>query len=208
MARAWTARPYLQILRNDPPTKRSYFNVSSYAFHGPALDDGDTYRKLNQTMRMPSVHRSERRLAGGAAAPLRERDRSAAGSALPFTLNVFGDQYLLAATGPAQTVAPGRERQFTQTLFVGPKLQAQLEATAPDLGRVADYGRLWFLAQPLFRALSVRAPAHRQLGHGDHRRHVLAQAVVLSAVGGERALDGEDEDAAAAHQEHAGDLRG
>ena len=43
---AWAARPYLQILRNDPPTKRSYFNVASNAFHGPAIYDGTGYHKL------------------------------------------------------------------------------------------------------------------------------------------------------------------
>jgi YidC/Oxa1 family membrane protein insertase len=36
------------------------------------------------------------------------------------------------------------------TLFVGPKLQRQLNDTSPELGRAADYGRLYFLAQPLF----------------------------------------------------------
>ena len=39
--------PYAQILRNDPRTKRSYFNVESNAFHGPAVWDGDKYRKLD-----------------------------------------------------------------------------------------------------------------------------------------------------------------
>jgi YidC/Oxa1 family membrane protein insertase len=67
---------------------------------------------------------------------------------------VSGQQYLLSATGPEQTIAPESTAQFATTLFAGPKLQGQLEATAPELGRVADYGRLWFLAQPLFRALS------------------------------------------------------
>jgi YidC/Oxa1 family membrane protein insertase len=51
-------------------------------------------------------------------------------------------------------VAPGASAAFTQTLFAGPKLQAQLEATAPELGRVADYGRLWFLAMPLYKLLA------------------------------------------------------
>jgi YidC/Oxa1 family membrane protein insertase len=71
-----------------------------------------------------------------------------------FGLGVQGTEYLLSATGPEQTVAPGATGQFDVTLFTGPKLQWQLEATAPELGRVADYGRLWFLARPLFVALS------------------------------------------------------
>ena len=48
-ARALGGAPYAQILRNDPRTKSSYFNVESYAFHGPAIHDGTKYRKLDTT---------------------------------------------------------------------------------------------------------------------------------------------------------------
>jgi YidC/Oxa1 family membrane protein insertase len=51
-------------------------------------------------------------------------------------------------------VAPGADGRFSETLYVGPKLQGALEATAPGLDHVADYGRLWLLARPLFVALS------------------------------------------------------
>src|SRR4029077_7408150 len=71
-------------------------------------------------------------------------------------------QYLLSATGPVLSVAPGADAAFDTTLFVGPKLQGQLDAAAPELGRVADYGRLWFLARPLFLALSF---VHRLSGN-------------------------------------------
>jgi YidC/Oxa1 family membrane protein insertase len=159
----WTARPYLQILRNDPPTKRSYFNVSSYAFHGPALDDGTRYRKLD--ISGADAHLSIE-VRDGWLAALQHHFVSAIvpprGPPWHFGLGVSGEQYLLSATGPAQTVDPGASAQFRATIFSGPKLQAQLEATAPDLGRVADYGSLYFLAQPLFRALSF---VHRMTGN-------------------------------------------
>jgi YidC/Oxa1 family membrane protein insertase len=151
----WRARPYAQILRNDPPTKRSYFNVASYAFHGPAIWDGK-YRKLDPTSAEDS-HLSVEAKDGWVAA-LQHHFVSAIvpppGAPWEFALSVSGTEYLLSATGPAQTVEPGATAQFHTTLFTGPKLQSQLEATSPELGRVADYGRLWFLAQPLFVALS------------------------------------------------------
>jgi YidC/Oxa1 family membrane protein insertase len=160
----WGASPYTQILRNDPRTKTSYFNVASYAFHGPALWDGDKYRKLNPTDAQDSHLTLE--VTNGWIAALQHHFVSAIvpprGAPYRFTLQVAGDRYLLAATGPGQTIAPGATGEFTQTLFVGPKLQAQLEATAPELGRVADYGRLWFLARPLFLALSF---VHRLSGN-------------------------------------------
>jgi YidC/Oxa1 family membrane protein insertase len=59
-------------------------------------------------------------------------------------------------------VAPGASADFTATLFTGPKLQAQLDTTAPELARVTDYGHLYILAQPLFRALSF---VHRLTGN-------------------------------------------
>jgi YidC/Oxa1 family membrane protein insertase len=160
----WEARPYLQILRNDPPTKRSYFNVSSYAFHGPAIYDGAGYHKLD-TSDAKDAHLSLD-VRDGWLAALQHHFVSAI---VPprnvpwhFALGVSGEQYLLSATGPEQSVAPGASAEFSATLFTGPKLQGQLEATAHELGRVADYGRLWVLAQPLFQALSF---VHRLTGN-------------------------------------------
>jgi YidC/Oxa1 family membrane protein insertase len=149
---AWAARPYAQILRNDPPTKRSYFNVESYAFHGPALWDGTKYRKLDTTDTQDSHLSIE--VHDGWVAALQHHFVSAIipprGAQWHFGLAVEGQQYLLSASGPELTVAPGATAQFDTTLYTGPKLQRQLEAIAPELGRVADYGRLLFLARPLF----------------------------------------------------------
>ena len=151
----WTARPYAQILRNDPPTKRSMFDVESYAFHGPAIYDGTKYRKLDITDKEDSHLSLEVR--DGWLAALQHHFVSAIvpprGAPYRFTLGVSGNQYLLSATGPEQTVAPGDTAQFSESFYVGPKLQGQLEATARELGRVADYGRLWFLSMPLFWVL-------------------------------------------------------
>jgi YidC/Oxa1 family membrane protein insertase len=155
-AAPWPARQYAQILRNDPPTKRSYFDVSSYAFHGPALWDGNKFRRLDITDAQDS--RLSLEVRDGWVAALQHHFVTAIvppkGAPWHFGLAVQGTQYLLTATGPEQTIAPGATGQFDVTLFTGPKLQRQLEATSPELGHVADYGRLWFLARPLFIALS------------------------------------------------------
>lgn len=154
---AWQGRSYAQILRNDPPTKRSYFNTDSYAFHGPAFWDGTKYRRLDVSDEKDS-HLSQD-VTDGWIAALQHFFVSAIvpppGIPYRMTLSVAGEQFLLAASGPLQTIAPGESAAFTQTLFVGPKLQGALEATAPGLDRVTDYGRyLWVLARPLFLALS------------------------------------------------------
>ncbi|HXZ59163.1 MAG TPA: membrane protein insertase YidC [Steroidobacteraceae bacterium] len=152
---AFETRSYAQILRNDPPTKRSYFNTESYAFHGPAIWDGK-YRKLDVKDEKDAKLALD--VSGGWIAALQHHFVSAIvpprDATYHVTLNVAGDQYLLAAEGPPRMVTPGADGGFSETLYVGPKLQGALEATAPGLDHVADYGRLWFLARPLFVALS------------------------------------------------------
>jgi YidC/Oxa1 family membrane protein insertase len=155
----YDARPYTQIVRNDPRTKTSYFHVESYAFHGPALYDpgGTKYRKLDPSSSSDS--HVDLKVTDGWIAALQHHFVSAIvpprGAPWEFALSAQGDQYVLSATGPEMKVEPGATADFSLTLFTGPKLQKQLEATAPELGRVADYGRLWFLARPLFLLLEA-----------------------------------------------------
>jgi YidC/Oxa1 family membrane protein insertase len=47
-------------------------------------------------------------------------------------------------------VPAGGQATIDDRLFVGPKLQAQLEQAGPRLELTADYGKLTILAQPLF----------------------------------------------------------
>jgi YidC/Oxa1 family membrane protein insertase len=132
------------------------FNVESRAFHGPAMDDGTKYRKLDLAADSEDSHLS-RDVANGWIAAVQHQFISAIvppkDAKYHFTMNLSGDQYLLAATGGTTTVAPGSSATFGQTLYVGPKLQSQLEKISPRLDRVADYGMLTVLAQPLFTAL-------------------------------------------------------
>ncbi len=155
-AAPWSASAYAQILRNDPPTKRSMFNVESYAFHGPALWDGNKFRRLDITDAQDA--RLSLEVRDGWIAALQHHFVSAIvpprGAPWHLGLSVQGTDYLLSATGPEQSIAPGATGEFGLTLFTGPKLQGQLDAVSPELGRVTDYGRLWFLARPLFVALS------------------------------------------------------
>ncbi|MGC9421358.1 MULTISPECIES: membrane protein insertase YidC [Vibrio] len=55
---------------------------------------------------------------------------------------------------PNKTIADGDSTQFKVSLWVGPKLQNEMAATAPNLDLVVDYGWLWFIAKPLHTLLS------------------------------------------------------
>ncbi len=151
-ANAWRAASYAQILRNDPPVERSMFSVESYAFQGPAFYDGVKYEKLD---REDAEDRAlSRDIQGGWIAGMQHHFVTAivpaGGASYRYTIKTDGNQYLLSTTGPSVTVAPGSGATFEETLFVGPKLRAQLEKTGPRLDLVADYGMLTLLAQPLF----------------------------------------------------------
>ena len=149
---AWQAAPYAQIQRTDLPTKRSMFNVESYAFHGPALWDGTKYRKLK--IDDEDDQHLALQITNGWIAALQHHFVSAIipprDTTYRFTLNAQPPKYVAAAAGPMQSVAAGASGRLRQTLYIGPKLQAQLKATGPELERVADYGMLTMLSKPLF----------------------------------------------------------
>ena len=160
----WRAASYAQILRDDPPVERSMFSVESYAFQGPAYYDGTKYQKLDRT---DAEDRAlSRDITGGWIAGMQHHFTTAvvpaAGQSYKYTLQTEGQQYLLTVAGPAVEVAPQSGATFKETLFVGPKLQAQLETTGPRLDLVADYGVLTLLAKPLFWMLEK---AHSMVGN-------------------------------------------
>ncbi len=150
----WQAAPYAQILRYVEPTHSSMFTYSPdrYAFRGPALWDGTKYRTLKMTS-AEDQHLSLSVTGGWLAAP--QHDFVSAvippvDAPFHYTLNVQGNEFQLTTVGPTETVAPNSTHSFDFGLFVGPMLQSALVATAPHFDRVANYGMLTILAQPLF----------------------------------------------------------
>ncbi len=68
---------------------------------------------------------------------------------------VIGNLGDIGVRMPNKTIANGDQAKFEATLWVGPKLQDQMEAVAPNLDLVVDYGWLWFIAKPLHWLLSM-----------------------------------------------------
>jgi YidC/Oxa1 family membrane protein insertase len=147
---------YAQLLRHWEETSRSMWNVESYAFRGPAIYDGETYQKLDTEDKEDQA--LSRSITGGWVAALQHHFVAAivpvAGQPYQYELRVKDRDFLLRVVGPTHSVAAGGSLELTEKLFVGPKLQEQLQATGPELRRAADYGKLTILAQPLFWLLS------------------------------------------------------
>jgi YidC/Oxa1 family membrane protein insertase len=149
-AQPWSFAPYARILRYNEPIPRSYFRVDSYAFKGPSIWNGKKYQKLDifkgatldDTVTAGWIAAQQQHFVVAAVPPREETDH--------FDLKVAGKQFLLSATGSGRSVAPGGNATAGETLWVGPKLQSQLDQVGPNLSLVADYGQLSVLAKPLF----------------------------------------------------------
>lgn len=147
---------YTQILRRWEHPSRSYFDVETYSFKGPAIYDGTKSRDLKVENETDSKFSEV--ITSGWLASLQHHFVSAvvppANQPYRYQLRVQDREYLLSATGPSTQIPAGAQAQFHEKLFIGPKLQAQLAATGPRLERTADYGLLTVIAQPLFAALN------------------------------------------------------
>jgi YidC/Oxa1 family membrane protein insertase len=148
--------PYSQFLRRWEHASRSYFDVETYSFKGPAVYDGTKSHDLN--VENDTDSKFSETISNGWLASLQHQFVSAivppADQPYKYLLQVRDKEYLLSATGPATEVAAGATAQIREKLFVGPKLQSQLAATAPHLERTVDFGVLTVLAQPLFATLN------------------------------------------------------
>jgi YidC/Oxa1 family membrane protein insertase len=149
-ATPWSFAPYAQILRYNAPVERSYFRPDSYAFKGPAIYDGVKYQKfdiqknaaLDQSIRGGWLAALQHHFVVAIVPPPQVDYR--------YQLQTQGNQFLLKAQGPTQVVSAGGEASTHETLFVGPKIQTQLDAAQSHLDLVADYGTLRIIATPLF----------------------------------------------------------
>jgi YidC/Oxa1 family membrane protein insertase len=155
---------YAQILRHWEHASRSYFDVETYSFKGPAVYDGTKSKDLNVENDTDSKYQAT--ITNGWLASLQHQFVAAAvppaNQPNQVLLQVRGNDYLLRATGPMTEVPAGGKAQFNEELFVGPKLQSQLAALGTNLERTVDFGILTVLAQPLFTGLNY---VHKLIGN-------------------------------------------
>jgi YidC/Oxa1 family membrane protein insertase len=148
----YDAASYLQIQRLHNPPEQSYFNVETYSFTGPVAYNGDSYEKLQVDELAEAPFRQS--VARGWLASIQHHFLAAAvppaAESWNYEVSTAGLVYTASAIGPAVSIAPGAAGTLAAKLFVGPKLQSQLEETADGLKLTVDYGVLTLLAQPLF----------------------------------------------------------
>lgn len=157
-AEPYRAVSYLQIQRRHNPPERSMFDVDSYSFTGPVTYDGEKYEKLDPDDL--STEPFEQSIIGGWIASIQHHFLAAAVPSptdpANYQASYDGNEYVLSVVdGNVTTIAPGDVGSFVSRLFVGPKLQSQMDATADGLSLTVDYGLFTVLSQPLFWLLET-----------------------------------------------------
>jgi YidC/Oxa1 family membrane protein insertase len=155
--REWRGADYAQIRRRSQEPDRSMFDVDTYSFDGPVFFNGEKAEKLDRDDLLSDGPLSQS-AANGWVASIQHHFLSAIepGGDAAHRYNVAMQNNVTTASliGETVNVSPGAEHAFATTLFVGPKLQEQLEEISPQLKLTVDYGWLTILSQPLFWLLS------------------------------------------------------
>ncbi|MDH3491734.1 MAG: membrane protein insertase YidC [Gammaproteobacteria bacterium] len=154
----WSGAEYVRLKRHFKEPERSMFDVDSYSFAGPIIYNGEKSEKLKHDD-LVEDGRIEFYAKEGWFGSIQHHFLSAvvpqAGVEHRYEVAVAGDVSVSSTIGKsAEAIAPGSSKTFETTLFVGPKLQSQLEDIDKTLKLTVDYGWLTIISQPLFWLLS------------------------------------------------------
>ena len=153
----WRGDQVTQLQRRSYEQERSMFDVDSYSFDGALVFYGDKAEKIKRKELLdeePLNFTSD----NGWYASIQHHFLTAivptVGSTHIFQVRIDGNNLTASVISAAQSVAPGETASFDETLFIGPKLQSQLDELHPKLKLSVDYGWLVILSQPMFWLLS------------------------------------------------------
>ncbi len=153
----WRGDQYTQLLRRSKGIERSMFDVDSYSFDGPQTYNGDKAEKHKRDD-LQDKGPVEFSTPDGWVAAIQHHFLSAiipeTGAPHAYRVEVKNDTTIASVVGAKRTVEPGASETFSRQLFVGPKIQSQLEELHERLKLTVDYGWLTILSQPMFWLLA------------------------------------------------------
>lgn len=153
----WRGAEYVQIERRSFPHERSMFDVDSYSFDGPIVYNGDKAEKLQRDDLLedgPVDFATDSGWFGSIQHHFVTAVVPQPGTTQRYRVAVRENVATSSSIGAPRTVSVGSTETFASTVFIGPKLQAQLRDVTPTLRLTVDYGILTILSQPLFWLLS------------------------------------------------------
>lgn len=150
-AQSWTGRQYQQLQRRPFKDENSNTFIRTYT-GGVVYNDKDKYEKIDfddmgTDINLNATHGWSAMIQHyflAAWIPPAEQDSHY------YTKALANQHYVIGSYAVQQTVNPGETKEFTAKLFVGPKLQRELEKVAPGLELTVDYGILTLIAKPVF----------------------------------------------------------
>ena len=156
----WNGTFYGQIKRDAKPPVTDVSGFSMQPFLGAALRQPEkNYAKFDfSDIEDETVKTS---IEGGWVAMVQHYFISAwippADELNNFTLRKLSNQdmYLLSFTGAPISVPVGESADYKASFYIGPKDQDALIGMAEYLDRTLDYGFLWILAEPIFKAMKM-----------------------------------------------------
>ena len=155
---AWRGAEYVRLKRRSVEVERSMFNVDSYSFDGPIVYDGEKSEKLKRDNLIDDGKFELNAQQGWFGSVQHHFLRAVVptpGVDYKYDVVVKGDVATSSAIRRSLvSIAPGASDTFVTTVFIGPKLQDQLEQIDESLKLTVDYGWLTIISQPLFWVLS------------------------------------------------------
>lgn len=145
---------YLQLVRdgNKPPGESSFYST----FTGPAVyTEAKKYQKVEFKDIENNKVSVEKQANNGYVAMVQHYFASAWILADGIQRDLFlrkvdTNLYAVGMIASLNTIAPGATKSIDAKVFVGPQEEKKLEALAPGLELVKDYGWLTILAKPLY----------------------------------------------------------
>ena len=145
---------YLQLVRdgNKPPGESSFYST----FTGPAIyTEAKKYQKVEFTDIEKNKVDVEKQASNGYVAMVQHYFASAWILADGIQRDLFlrkvdTNLYAVGMITSLDAIAPGTTKSIDAKVFVGPQEEKKLEALAPGLELVKDYGWLTILAKPLY----------------------------------------------------------
>ena len=145
---------YLQLVRdgNPPPGESSFYST----FTGPAIyTEAQKYQKVEFKDIEKGKVDAEKQATNGYVSMVQHYFASAWILADGLKRDLFfrkvdTNLYAVGLITPMDSIAPGASKAIESRFFVGPQEEKMLEALAPGLELVKDYGWLTILAKPLY----------------------------------------------------------
>ena len=147
--KTWRGNTYQQWVFGQPLPSKGLGQVATYT--GAVMSyDADPYEKikLGSTFKTDSqtgwVAMIQHYFLGAIVPPQGQPQ-----SFYTNTNATSGDNFA-GIVGATNEVAPGASTSFSSQIYIGPKIQKDLKAVAPNLDKTVDYGFLFMIGQPMF----------------------------------------------------------